>query len=103
MLEDLKSRYDDLKQENDDLRDRIEAQDGAAIAAEAVVYENQELKSEFGLPTLSEIARVKAEVISGPPSNSGARCRRSASGPLPGRGGAAGKLSRHCSQPARAK
>jgi cell shape-determining protein MreC len=63
------TRYDDLKQENDDLRDRIEAQDGAAIAAEAVVYENQELKSEFGLPTLSEIARVKAEVISGPPSN----------------------------------
>ena len=33
------------------------------------MYENQELKSEFGLPTLSEIARVKAEVISGPPSN----------------------------------
>jgi cell shape-determining protein MreC len=63
------TRYDNLKQENDDLRDRIEAQDGAAIAAEAVVYENQELKSEFGLPTLSEIARVKAEVISGPPSN----------------------------------
>ena len=48
------TRYDDLKQENDELRDRIEAQDGAAIAAEAVVYENQELKSEFGLPTLSE-------------------------------------------------
>ena len=63
------TRYDNLKQENDDLRDRIEAQDGAAIAAEAVVYENQELKSEFGLPTLSEIDRVKAEVISGPPSN----------------------------------
>ena len=63
------TRYDNPKQENDDLRDRIEAQDGAAIAAEAVVYENQELKSEFGLPTLSEIARVKAEVISGPPSN----------------------------------
>ena len=32
------TRYDNLKQENDDLRDRIEAQDGAAIAAEAVVY-----------------------------------------------------------------
>jgi cell shape-determining protein MreC len=63
------TRYDSLRHENDDLRDRIEAQDGAAIAAEAVVYENQELKSEFGLPTLSEIARVKAEVISGPPSN----------------------------------
>lgn len=63
------TRYDSLKHENDDLRDRIEAQDGAAIAAEAVVYENQELKSEFGLPTLSAIDRVKAEVISGPPSN----------------------------------
>jgi cell shape-determining protein MreC len=63
------TRYDDIRHENDELRDRIEAQDGAAIAAEAVVYENQELKSEFGLPTLSEIARVKAEVISGAPSN----------------------------------
>ena len=61
--------FDDLKQENDELRDRIEAQDGAAIAAEAVVYENQELKSELGLPTLSGIDRVKAEVISGGPSN----------------------------------
>ena len=61
--------FDDLEQENDELRDRIEAQDGAAIAAEAVVYENQELKSELGLPTLSGIDRVKAEVISGGPSN----------------------------------
>lgn len=61
--------FDDLKHENDELRDRIEAQDGAAIAAEAVVYENQELKSELGLPTLSGIPRVKAEVISGAPSN----------------------------------
>jgi rod shape-determining protein MreC len=61
--------FDELKRENDELRDRIEAQDGAAIAAEAVVYENSELKSELGLPTLSGIERVKAEVISGAPSN----------------------------------
>jgi rod shape-determining protein MreC len=63
------TRYDDLKQENDELRDRIEAQDGVAIAAEAVVVENQELKHDFGLPTLSGIERVKAEVVSGAPSN----------------------------------
>jgi rod shape-determining protein MreC len=61
--------FDELKRENDELRDRIEAQDGAAIAAEAVVYENSELKSELGLPTLSGIERVKAEVVSGAPSN----------------------------------
>jgi rod shape-determining protein MreC len=63
------TRYDDLKKENDELRDRIEAQDGVAIAAEAVVVENQELKHDFGLPTLSGIERVKAEVVSGAPSN----------------------------------
>jgi rod shape-determining protein MreC len=63
------TKYDDLKAENDELRDRVEAQDGAAIAAEAVVYENQELKSDFGLPTLSGIERVRAEVVSGAPSN----------------------------------
>ena len=63
------TNYDDLKRENDELRDRVEAQDGAAIAAEAVVYENQELKTDLGLPTLSGIARVRAEVISGAPSN----------------------------------
>jgi rod shape-determining protein MreC len=61
--------FDELKRENDELRDRIEAQDGAAIAAEAVVYENSELKSELGLPTLSGIERVRAEVVSGAPSN----------------------------------
>ena len=63
------TRYDDVKHENDELRDRIEAQDGVAIAAEAVVVENQELKHDFGLPTLSAIEKVKAEVISGAPSN----------------------------------
>jgi rod shape-determining protein MreC len=63
------TRYDDLKRQNDQLRDRIEEQDGAAIAAEALVFENQELKSELGLPTLSGIERVKAEVVSGAPSN----------------------------------
>ena len=61
--------YDDLKHENDELRDRVEAQDGAAIAAEAVVYENQELKTTLGLPALSGIERVYAEVVSGAPSN----------------------------------
>ena len=33
------------------------------------MYENSELKSELGLPTLSGIERVKAEVVSGAPSN----------------------------------
>jgi cell shape-determining protein MreC len=61
--------YESLERENDELRDRVEAQDGAAIAAEAVVYENQRLKSDLGLPSLAGIERVAAEVVSGPPSN----------------------------------
>jgi len=63
------TNYDDLKRQNDELRDEVEAQDGAAIAAEAVMYENQQLKSSAGLPTLTGITRVKAEVVSGEPSN----------------------------------
>jgi rod shape-determining protein MreC len=63
------ARYDDLKRQNDQLRDQIEAQDGAAIAAEALVFENQELKAELGIPTLAGIERVKAEVVSGASSN----------------------------------
>jgi len=63
------TNYNHLKHENDQLRDQVEAQDGAAIAAEAAIYENQQLKADFGLPTLTGITRVKAEVVSGAPSN----------------------------------
>jgi rod shape-determining protein MreC len=63
------TNYDHLKHENDELRDQVEAQEGAAIAAEAAIYENQQLKADVGLPTLTGISRVKAEVISGAPSN----------------------------------
>ena len=45
------------------------------------------MASRFCVP-----ASVRSKPLSGPPSNSGARCRRSASGPLPGRGGAGGQV-----------
>jgi cell shape-determining protein MreC len=61
--------YDDLERENAELRDQIDAAVGAAAAAEAVIYENNELRADLGLPTLQQIPRVAAEVISGPPSN----------------------------------
>ena len=61
--------FDELKQENDELRDRIEAQDGAAIAAEAVVYENRSSSPSSGCRPCRASTRVKAEVVSGAPSN----------------------------------
>jgi cell shape-determining protein MreC len=61
--------YDDLERENAELRDQIDAAVGAAAAAEAVIYENNELRADLGLPTLQQIPRVAAEVISGSPSN----------------------------------
>jgi cell shape-determining protein MreC len=61
--------YDELERENAELRDQIDAAVGAAAAAEAAIYENNELRADLGLPTLQQIPRVAAEVISGSPSN----------------------------------
>jgi cell shape-determining protein MreC len=61
--------YDDLKRENDELRDRVEVQEGASIAAEAQVREYQELLAASELPTVANIPSVVAQVVALPPSN----------------------------------
>jgi cell shape-determining protein MreC len=61
--------YSDLERENEVLREQVEAQEGASIAAEAQIRDYQELLEANDLPSLSEIPTVVARVVGGPPSN----------------------------------
>lgn len=60
---------DDLRRENAVLRDEIERQRGAAIAAEASVREAQELLALNGMQTLAGLETVTARVVGLSPSN----------------------------------
>jgi len=61
--------YDDLKKQNDQLRDQIDLQEGVSIAAEAQVREYQELLALNNLPSVANIPTVTAQVVSHPASN----------------------------------
>jgi rod shape-determining protein MreC len=61
--------YEDLAEENERLREEIDRQRGATIAAEASVMEAQELLALNGLPTLAGIDYVTAQVVGVSPSN----------------------------------
>jgi rod shape-determining protein MreC len=61
--------YDDIKRERDRLADQVEAQEGAAIAADAAVREMQALEALDKLPTLANVPQVTGRVISEPASN----------------------------------
>lgn len=61
--------YEDLERENERLRDEIDRQRGAAIAAEASVREAQELLALNQLQTLAGVERVTAQVVGVSPSN----------------------------------
>lgn len=60
---------DDLRRENEALRDEVERQRGAAIAAEASVREAQELLALNGMQTLAGLETVTARVVGLSPSN----------------------------------
>jgi cell shape-determining protein MreC len=62
-------RYDDLERENAQLRDKIEAQEGAAIAAEAKSQLYDELRAVSGLDILSNYPYLTASVVGEPASN----------------------------------
>jgi cell shape-determining protein MreC len=61
--------YEDVKRERDNLADQVEAQEGAAIAADAAVREMQALEALDKLPTLANVPQLTARVISEPASN----------------------------------
>src|SRR6185503_16730421 len=58
-----------VKRQRDDLADQVEAQEGAAIAADAAVREMQALEALDKLPTLANVPEVTARVVSEPASN----------------------------------
>jgi rod shape-determining protein MreC len=61
--------YEDVKRERDRLADEVEAQEGAAIAADAAVREMQALQALDKLPTLANVPEVTARIVSEPASN----------------------------------
>lgn len=63
------TNYDEVRRENERLRERLEVQEGASIAAEAQVREYQDLLAANNLPYLGDIPTVTAKVVSQPASN----------------------------------
>ena len=61
--------YEDLKRENEQLRERINAQMGAEIEAQATILEFQDLLLLSRLPTPGSIPSVVAEVQGAAPTN----------------------------------
>lgn len=61
--------YDEILEENRLLRDQIDAQRGAEIAARSALVENQQLRALNALESLADLPSVTAAVIGGSPSN----------------------------------
>lgn len=63
------TNYGDLEAENERLRDQLDQQEGAFIAALAIVRDAQELLALNGIDNLADVSSVTAQVIGGTPSN----------------------------------
>lgn len=63
------TNYGDLEAENQRLQDRLDQQEGAFIAALAIVRDAQELLALNGIDNLVDVSSVTAQVIGGSPSN----------------------------------
>ncbi|HYI62038.1 MAG TPA: rod shape-determining protein MreC [Acidimicrobiales bacterium] len=58
--------YDDLKDENTDLRRQLDEVRGDEVEADALTKENEELRRLNDLPVTADIPRTTAEITSGP-------------------------------------
>jgi rod shape-determining protein MreC len=58
--------YDDLEDENERLRERIDELEADQIDAEVAIRENGDLKDQVDLKSTSDIETLTAEVVSGP-------------------------------------
>lgn len=63
------TNYDELEAENERLQDRLDQQEGAFIAALAIVRDAQELLALNGIDNLVDVSSVTAQVIGASPSN----------------------------------
>ncbi|MDQ3470005.1 MAG: rod shape-determining protein MreC [Actinomycetota bacterium] len=63
------TNYEDVAEENRELREQLEAQRADQVVAEAVIVENQELLALNDLESLSEIPTLVATVVGQTPTN----------------------------------
>jgi rod shape-determining protein MreC len=61
--------YQDVKSENDRLRDQLEENEGKQISAEAALRDYAELQAEAKLPSIGNIPAVIGQVVGSSPSN----------------------------------
>jgi cell shape-determining protein MreC len=61
--------YQDVKSENDRLRDQLEENEGKQISAEAAIRDYTELQAEAHLETVGNIPTVIAQVVGSSPTN----------------------------------
>src|SRR5215211_5054888 len=63
------TQWEDVREENDQLRDELAAMQADRIAAQAAIQEGQELRAERDLPSLGDYPRITAMVVGQSPSN----------------------------------
>jgi rod shape-determining protein MreC len=63
------TQWEEVRDENDRLRDQLAAQRADQIAAQAAIQDTQELMAERDLPSLGTYPRVTARVVGPRPSN----------------------------------
>jgi rod shape-determining protein MreC len=63
------TQWEDVRDENDRLRDQLAAQRADQIAAQAAIQAQQELLAERDLPALGDYPRITASVVGVRPSN----------------------------------
>ena len=63
------TRWQEVSEENDRLRDQVAAQRADQIAAQAAIQDQQELLAERDLPALGDYERITATVVGITPTN----------------------------------
>ena len=61
--------YDDVKEENERLRERLEEIEGQRVLGKTAIEELDALSDELGITWIGDIQGVRARVVSGPVSN----------------------------------
>jgi len=62
-------RYDELKKENQQLKEAAESNESAAVQAEAAIAEYNRLRSQMNLPNVGNAGRLPCDVVGGSVSN----------------------------------
>lgn len=63
------TEYDDLKDENQDLRDQLAAQRADQVLARAAIAELEELRNQIDIESINDLPKVTAQVVGDRPDN----------------------------------